>query len=76
MVNALSDWVKLTVWREGKEYWVEFRNGDAVAPLKEMGDAPKGRKGTRVQFMASAETFGVVEFHYDILAKRIRELSF
>lgn len=76
VVNALSDWVHLTVWRDGKEYWIEFKNGDAVAPLKEIGPAPKGKKGTKVQFMASAATFGVVEYHYDILAKRIRELSF
>ena len=76
VVNALSDWLRLTIWRDGKEHWMEFKRGDAVAPLKEMGDAPKGRKGTRVHFMASAETFGVVEFHYEILAKRIRELSF
>jgi DNA gyrase subunit B len=76
VVNALSDWLRLTIWRDGKEHWMEFNRGDAVAPLKEMGDAPKGRKGTRVHFMASAETFGVVEFHYEILAKRIRELSF
>lgn len=76
VVNALSDWLRLTIWRDGKEYWMEFHNGDAVAPLKEMGPAPKGKKGTKVQFMASAATFGVVEYHYDILAKRIRELSF
>lgn len=76
VVNALSDWLRLTIWRDGKEHWMEFRHGDAVAPLKEIGDAPKGRKGTRVQFMASAETFGIVEFHYELLAKRIRELSF
>lgn len=76
VVNALSDWLRLTIWRDGKEYWMEFRHGDAVAPLKEMGPAPKGKKGTKVQFMASVETFGLIEFHYDILAKRIRELSF
>lgn len=76
VVNALSDWLRLTIWRDGKEHWMEFRQGDAVAPLKELGDAPKGRKGTRVHFLASAETFGLVEYHYDILAKRIRELSF
>ena len=76
VVNALSDWLRLTIWRDGKEHWMEFNHGDAVAPLKLQGDAPAGKKGTRVQFMASSETFGVVEYHYDILAKRIRELSF
>ena len=54
---------------------MEFRRGDAVAPLAMIGDA-NGRKGTRVQFMASVETFGLIEYHYDVLAKRIRELSF
>ncbi len=76
VVNALSDWLKLTIWRDGKEHFMVFNHGDAVEPLKEVGDAPKGKKGTKVQFMASAETFGVVEYHYEILAKRIRELSF
>lgn len=76
VVNALSEWLRLTVWRDGKEYWMEFNNGDAVNPLKETGEAPKGKKGTKVHFLASSETFGVVEYHYDILAKRIRELSF
>mgnify|MGYP000122509756 CR=1 FL=1 len=75
VVNALSDWLRLTIWREGREHEMEFRIGDAVAPLKEMGDA-NGKKGTRVQFMASTEIFGLVEYHYEILAKRIRELSF
>lgn len=74
VVNALSDWLKLTIWRDGKEHFVEFRRGDTVAPLKEVG--PTDKKGTRVQFLASADTFGHVEYHFDILAKRIRELSF
>lgn len=75
VVNALSDWLKLTIWREGKQHEVDFRLGDAVAPLALLGDAG-GKKGTRVQFMASVETFGKIEYHYEILAKRIRELSF
>ncbi|EGY53687.1 DNA topoisomerase (ATP-hydrolyzing) subunit B [Neisseria shayeganii] len=75
VVNALSDWLRLTIWRDDKEHFVEFRRGDAVAPLKVVGDAP-GKHGTRVQFLASEETFGNVEYHFDILAKRIRELSF
>lgn len=76
VVNALSDWLRLTIWREANEYAMEFRHGDAVAPLKATGSVPQGKKGTRVQFMASGSTFGVVEYHYEILAKRIRELSF
>ena len=74
VVNALSDWLRLTIYRDGKEHFVEFRRGEAVAPLKAVGDTDK--KGTKVQFLASEETFGLVEYHFDILAKRIRELSF
>ena len=74
VVNALSDWLRLTIYRDGKEHIVEFKRGEAVAPLKVVGDTDK--KGTKVQFLASEETFGLVEYHFDILAKRIRELSF
>ena len=74
VVNALSDWLRLTIYRNNKEYFVEFRHGDAVAPLTVVGDTDK--QGTRVQFLASTETFGTVDYHFDILAKRIRELSF
>jgi DNA gyrase subunit B len=75
VVNALSDSLVLTIWRDGKEHEMEFKIGEPVAPLKIIGDA-NGRKGTRVRFMASAEVFGKIEYHYEILAKRIRELSF
>src|SRR5437899_12382963 len=53
---------------------MEFRHGDAVAPL--FIDGTTDRRGTEVHFMASTETFGRIEFHYEILARRIRELSF
>lgn len=75
VVNALSDWLKLTIWRNNTEHSMEFRLGEPVAPLAVVGSA-NGKQGTRVHFMASAETFGLIEFHYEILAKRIRELSF
>ncbi|MGL6071060.1 DNA gyrase subunit B, partial [Craterilacuibacter sp.] len=74
VVNALSDWLKLKIWRDGKVHEMEFRHGDAVAPLTVTGHS--NHRGTEVHFMASPEIFGKVEFHFDILAKRIRELSF
>ena len=74
VVNALSDWLKLKIWRDGKFHQMEFRRGEAVSPLALVG--PSDRRGTEVHFMASRETFGLVEYHFDILAKRIRELSF
>ena len=74
VVNALSDWLKLKIWRDGKFHQIEFRRGEAVAPLALVGASD--RRGTEVHFMASRETFGLVEYHFEILAKRIRELSF
>ena len=74
VVNALSEWLRLTIRRNGKTCSMEFRDGAAVAPLKEIGNTEK--RGTEVHFLASKETFTTVEYHYDILAKRLRELSF
>ena len=74
VVNALSEWLRLTIRREGKAYSMEFRDGVPVAPLKEIGSTE--RRGTEVHFLASLATFSAVEYHYDILAKRLRELSF
>jgi len=82
VVNALSEWLELTVWRDGKEHWMKFAHGDAVAPLKVVGDAPpdgKGgiKKGTRVTFLASTDTFkNVTEFDFEKLEHRYRELAF
>lgn len=76
VVNALSDWLKLTIWRDGKEHFVEFRRGETVEPLKVVGNCDPNKTGTRVQFLASEETFGLVHYHFDKLATRIRELSF
>jgi len=77
VVNALSEWLELTVWRDGKEHWMRFEHGDAVAPLEVKGDAPPGKKGTRVTFLASTETFkNVTEFDFEKLEHRYRELAF
>jgi DNA gyrase subunit B len=74
VVNALSEWLRLTIRRDGKSHFMEFRRGVPVAPLKVTGKTE--RRGTEVHFLANAETFGVVEYHFDILARRLRELSF
>nr|WP_315457561.1 DNA topoisomerase (ATP-hydrolyzing) subunit B [uncultured Sphingorhabdus sp.] len=81
VVNALSEFLELTIWREGKEHWMRFEHGDAVGPLVVRGDAPvvdgKPKKGTRVTFMASTNTFkNVLEFDFDKLEHRYRELAF
>jgi len=75
VVNALSTWLKLNIWRDGKEHFMEFRNGDAVAPLKEIGDA-HGKRGTQVTFLPSPATFTMVEFDFPTLEHRLRELAF
>ena len=75
VVNALSVWLKLRIWRDGKENFMEFSNGNAVAPLKEVGES-FGKKGTEVTFMPSRETFTNVEFVFTTLEHRLRELSF
>ena len=74
VVNALSDWLRLRICRNGKMYQMEFKRGVPVAPLAETGITE--RKGTEVHFFPSIETFALIEFHFDILAKRLRELSF
>src|SRR6201986_5095338 len=63
VVNALSTWLKLTVWRDDKEYYIEFAHGDAVAPLKVVGDVP-GKRGTEVTFQASTETFKNIDYDF------------
>ncbi len=75
VVNALSDWLELTIWREGKEHRVRFEHGDTVESLEVVGDA-EGRKGTMVRFMASTDTFSNLDYSFKTLENRLRELAF
>src|SRR2546423_1031523 len=79
VVNALSTVLKLTIWRDGKEHYIEFAHGDAVAPLKIVGPAPivdgKPKRGTEVTFIPSEQTFTMVEFDYATIEHRLRELT-
>src|SRR4051794_3323111 len=75
VVNALSEWLDLTIWRDGEEHYMRFRHGDAEAPLKVVGPAGS-KKGTRVTFLPSPDTFKIVEFDWDTLEHRFRELAF
>lgn len=86
VVNALSEWLELVIWRNGQEHWMRFEHGDAVESLRVVGDAPRVegnadpngfKKGTRVTFKASHDTFkNVTEFDFDKLEHRYRELAF
>jgi DNA gyrase subunit B len=80
VVNALSVWLKLRIWRDGKEHFMEFANGDAVADLVVTGPAPevegKPKRGTEVTFQPSPATFTMVEFDFATIEHRLRELAF
>jgi DNA gyrase subunit B len=75
VVNALSSFLKLTIWRDGRESVVEFRDGEAVAPLADIGPA-FDRRGTEVTFLPSKQTFTMTEFDWATLEHRLRELAF
>jgi DNA gyrase subunit B len=75
VVNALSSKLQLRVWRDDKEHYIEFAHGDAVAPLRVVGEA-KGKRGTEVTFQASPETFKNIEYDFATLEHRLRELAF
>ena len=75
VVNALSSVLDLRIWRNGKEYYMQFKNGVPVAPLKEIADA-KGKRGTSVTFTPSKETFKITDFDFNTLEHRMRELAF
>ena len=81
VVNALSDWLKLKIYRGGKRHEMEFRRGDAVSPLVVTGDAPlrengEPLSGTEVTFLPSLETFAFIDFDRKTLEHRLRELAF
>lgn len=73
VVNALSEWLRLTIRRDGQTHQMEFCKGSCTAVS---GYWEERKTGTEVHFLASKEIFGHIEFHYDIFAKRLRELSF
>lgn len=75
VVNALSSYLKLRIWRDGKRWEMEFRHGDAVGPLTPVDDA-EGEKGTEITFLPSTETFTKTEFDFATLEHRMRELAF
>lgn len=75
VVNALSEWLELRIWRDGKEWFMRFRHGEAEAPLVAIGECGD-RTGTEVTFLPSKETFTMTEFSFKTLEKRLRELAF
>ena len=75
VVNALSVWLELRVWRDGKEHYAKFSHGDTVEHLRVVGEA-NGETGTEVRFLASTETFSNLDFEFAVLEKRLRELAF
>ena len=81
VVNALSEWLDLRIWRAGKEHYMRFREGDAEAPLAEVGAAPiqadgKPKRGTAVRFLVSPKTFTMTEYDRKTIEHRLRELAF
>ena len=75
VVNALSDWLELRIWRNGKEHVARFERGDTAKHLEVVGDCGD-RTGTEVRFMASTDTFSNLEYSFETLEKRLRELAF
>ena len=75
VVNALSVWLELRIWRDGREHFCRFEHGNTVEPLRVVGETP-GRTGTEVRFLASTETFSNLDYSFDQLEKRLRELAF
>ena len=76
VVNALSEWLKVEVKRDGKIYFQEYKRGIPVKPVKEIGKAKRGESGTSTTFMPDPDIFKATEFRFDILAERMRELAY
>lgn len=76
VVNALSNWLKLRIWRDGHEHFVEFKDGIAVAPLAVIGDCEPDKTGTEVTFYPSLDIFKSVDFDYVTLERTVREKAF
>ncbi len=75
VVNALSDWLELDIWRNNKHHFMRFENGEAVKPLEIIGDSAN-KKGSKIRFFPSTSTFTFIEFSFSTLEQRLRELSF
>src|SRR5213078_3876014 len=75
VVNGLSGWLKLRIWRDGQEYFMEFRDGEPLKPLSAVGSS-QGKRGTEVTFLPSPKTFTMTEFDFATLEHRLRELAF
>jgi DNA gyrase subunit B len=76
VVNALSEWLEVEVYRDGKIWVQKYRQGDPVAPVKVTGKAEKGKTGTRVTFLPDGQIFKNRAFRFDTVAERLRELAF
>uniref|UniRef100_UPI0035679A7B DNA gyrase subunit B n=1 Tax=Rhodosalinus sp. TaxID=2047741 RepID=UPI0035679A7B len=75
VVNALSDWLELRIWRDGKAHYARFEHGETVEHLRVTGDA-EGKQGTEVRFLASLDTFSNLDYSFETLERRLRELAF
>ncbi|RKY93253.1 MAG: DNA topoisomerase (ATP-hydrolyzing) subunit B [Ignavibacteriae bacterium] len=76
VVNALAEWLRAEIKRDGKKYYQEYKRGVPVKPVKEIGKVKKGDTGTKITFMPDKEIFTTTQFKFDILAARMRELAY
>ena len=76
VVNALSEWLEVEVYREGKVFFQKYKKGDPIAPVKTTGKAERGKTGTKISFMPDGSIFKIRTFKFEMLAERLRELAF